>query len=115
MGLRGGEVAGGFNLDAARQKGNWITGSQGDIYQGAMNTQRSMADLMTGGAAAKAGGIVGSANAWGGALQGVAQAGQQYYDYYQNKDFMNAWRNPATAPRSPSAPYDSTWKLGDYA
>jgi len=110
MGLRGGEVAGSFNLDAARQKGNWITGAQGDIYQGALNSQRTMADLMTGGAAAEAGGIVGSGNAWTGALSNVGQAAGGVGDYYANKDIMSMWTNPAVARRA--APYGGGYAGG---
>lgn len=77
LGLRGATTAGGFTTTAAQQEA-----------ANALNTQRSIADLMTGGAAATAGGIVGSSNAWTGALGGVAGAAGQVGNYYQGQQTM---------------------------
>jgi hypothetical protein len=89
-GLRGATAAGdlGFRGTVA-QAGN------------AMDTQRMISDLMTGGAAARAAGTVGSANAWGGALGGVGQAAGQVGNYYQDRELLkqlSKWMNPALKP-----------------
>jgi hypothetical protein len=50
---------------------------------------------MTGGANAQAAGTIGSANAWSGALGGVANAAGQVGGYYQQKNLLD-WlkKNP---------------------
>jgi len=51
---------------------------------------------MTGGAAAQAGGVVGSANAWGSALNGIGGAAGQAGKYYQDRNTLKMlMRNPA--------------------
>ena len=94
------QLAGGWNVGAGQQAGNWLT--QGTQYGGTgqmnaansiasntMNTYRTIADLMTGGAAAQAAGTVGSANAWQGALSGVANVGNQIGGYYNQKNMLD--------------------------
>ena len=89
----------------------------------ALSTQQQISDLMTGGAAARAAGTVGSANAWGQGLAGVAgavgQAGAGYMQYQQGKEYNDTLRdwmkagNPALTPppnyglgpAMPSAPW----------
>ena len=86
LGYRGATTAGGFTTNAAQQMG-----------ANALNTYGKIEDLMTGGAAAQAAGTVGSANAWGGALGGVANAAGQVGNYYQNKQTLaTLMQNPAT-------------------
>jgi hypothetical protein len=75
-------------------------GFRGTVAQAgsAMDTQRMISDLMTGGAAAQAAGKVGSANAWGDALGGVGQAAAGVGNYYQDKSLLRDWMkmgNPA--------------------
>jgi len=48
---------------------------------------------MTGGAAAQAAGVMGGANAWSGALQGVGNVANQVGRYYQQKNLLNQWMN----------------------
>jgi hypothetical protein len=94
LGYRGATTAGGFTTDAAnRMAGNALT------------TYGNIEDLLTGGAAARATGTMGSANAWSGALSGVANTANQVGRYYQEKDMeeearqnggFGQWmRNPA--------------------
>lgn len=86
LGYRGATTAGGFQTDAA--------GRMGD---NALRTYGNIEDLLTGGAAAQAAGTVGSANAWNGALGGVANAAQGVGNYYQNKETLRTlMQNPAT-------------------
>ena len=94
LGYRGATTAGGFQTDAA-----------GRMATNALNTYGNIEDLLTGGAAARAAGTVGSANAWGTALGGVANTANQVGKYYQEKDMdeearqnggFGQWmRNPA--------------------
>jgi hypothetical protein len=85
LGLRGASTAGGFTTDAANR-----------MTDNALRTYGNIEDLMTGGAAAKAAGTVGSANAWTGALGGVANAAGQVGNYYQNKQTLaTLMQNPA--------------------
>jgi hypothetical protein len=92
LGVRGATAAGEFGTRATQlMAGN------------ALDTQRSISDLMTGGANARAAGTVGSANAWGGALAGVGQAAQAAGGYYQDRELLKLWQNPALK-RNPSGP-----------
>jgi hypothetical protein len=84
LGYRGAMGAGGFQTDAANQ-----------MAGNALRTYGNIEDLLTGGAAAKAAGTVGSANAWSGALGGVANAAGQVGGYYQNKQTLRTLMNPA--------------------
>jgi hypothetical protein len=85
LGYRGATTAGGYTTDAAQQMARNALGTYGDIE-----------GLMTGGAAAQAAGKVGSANAWTGALGGIAQAGQGVGQYYQGRQIMKDFMaNPA--------------------
>ena len=94
-GLGAAEYAAGLGQRGAEYAGN--VGLQSTQIQGgnAMDTQRMIADLMTGGAAARAAGTVGSANAWSGALGGVGQAAAGVGNYYQDKELLCQWMNPA--------------------
>lgn len=66
----------------------------------ALDTQRQISDLMTGGAAARAAGTVGSANAWGQGLAGVAGAAQGIGNYYQDQETLRTlMNNPALSAR----------------
>jgi hypothetical protein len=55
----------------------------------ALNTYGNIEDLLTGGAAARAGGTMGAANAWSTALGGVANTANQVGGYYQKKSLAN--------------------------
>jgi len=83
------QTAGGWGIGAGEYGGTAQMNAAQQMAQNALATQRSIADLMTGGAAAKAAGTVGSANAWGGALGGVANTAQQVGRYYQERDLMD--------------------------
>jgi hypothetical protein len=88
LGYRGAMGAGQFTTEATREQA-----------QNALQTYGKVGDLMTGGAAAQAAGTVGSANAWSGALGGVANAANQVGGYYQGKETLkklaDIFRNPA--------------------
>lgn len=117
-GLNAAGAAGG-NLMALGQAGlgagQYISnlGVQGaqSMAGNALSTQQQISDLMTGGAAARAAGTVGSANAWGQGLAGVAgaagQAGNQWLQYKQDQENMETLRgwmnNPALA--TPTKPF----------
>lgn len=94
LGLRGATTAGGYTTNAA------------DLMAGnTLNTYGKIEDLMTGGAAAKAAGTVGSANAWGSALGGVSNAANSVGAYYQDKDLQDQMaQNGYGAP----SPYSGT-------
>jgi len=94
LGYRGATTAGGFQTDAAgRMAGN------------ALSTYGNIEDLLTGGAAARAAGTVGSANAWSGALGGVANAAGQVGNYYQGQQTLKQlMANPATQQISGGVP-----------
>jgi hypothetical protein len=82
------QTAGGWNVGANEYGGNALQQAAQMQAQNAINSQRSIADLMTGGAAAKAAGTMGSANAWSGALQGVGNAATEVGRYYREQDMM---------------------------
>jgi hypothetical protein len=87
LGYRGAMGAGGFETNAADQ-----------MAANALNTEGKIGDYMTGGAAARAAGDVGAANAWSGALGGVANAAQGVGQYYQGRQVMRDFMaNPAAA------------------
>lgn len=89
LGERGATTAGGFTTNAA------------DLMAGnTLNTYGKIEDYKTGAAAAQAGGIVGSANAWGSALGGIGNAAGAVGNYYQNKNLLSQWmKNPALQPK----------------
>jgi hypothetical protein len=94
LGYRGAMGAGGFTTDAANQ-----------MAGNALRTYGQIEDLQTGGAAAQAAGKVGAANAWTGALGGVAQAGQGVGNYYQGKETLKMLMgNPAAAQNLANLP-----------
>ncbi|HKE24942.1 MAG TPA: hypothetical protein VKB88_21415 [Bryobacteraceae bacterium] len=97
------QLAGQWGTGAAQQAGGWLT--QGTQYGGTagMNaantvasnvlaTQKNIADLLTGGAAAQAGGVVGGANAFNQALSGFGNAaigaGNAIGGYYNLQNLM---------------------------
>ena len=84
-------TAGDWDINAAQYGGNAMMNAANQQAQNAMGAQRSIADLMTGGAAARAAGQVGSANAWGSALGGISQAANQVGQYYQEKDLIDQY------------------------
>jgi len=106
LGMQGAQYAGNAGMQGSQWAGNARMGAADTMARNALGTQGSIADLMTGGAASRAAGTVGSANAWGGALQGIGQAAQDVGRYYQDKDLMEeersnqqsmgAWMNPAS-------------------
>jgi len=82
------QTVGGWNIGANEYGGNAMQQAAALQAQNAFGAQRSIADLMTGGAAAQAAGQVGSANAWSGMLGGIAGAANQVGGYYQQKDLL---------------------------
>jgi len=120
------QVGGGWLNNAASQAGGWnIMGSQAQqnaaeiMAQNAMRTQQSIADMMTGGAAAKAAGMMGSANAWGNALGGVGQASQEYGKYLMGENMLEQAQQgqptPGFQPYSGAPPYMPTPALPAYS
>ena len=62
----------------------------------ALRTTGTIGDWMTGGAAARAAGGVGSANAWNTALGGVANTANEVGRYYRDEEDMKSFmQNPA--------------------
>lgn len=106
LGMRGAEYAGNAGMQGSQWAGNARMGAADTMARNAFNTQGSIADLMTGGAASRAAGTVGSANAWTGALSGISNAANEVGRYYQDKDLMeeerqnqqslSSWMNPAS-------------------
>lgn len=85
LGYRGAIGAGGFQTDAAKA-----------MADNALRTQGTIGDWMTGGAAARAAGGVGSANAWNTALGGVANTANEVGRYYRDEEDMKSFmQNPA--------------------
>lgn len=66
--------AGGIRTGAAQYEGDARMGTAGQIAQNTIEGTARAGDLRTSAAAARAGGIVGKANAWTGALGGAANA-----------------------------------------
>ena len=99
LGLTGANEEANLGLTGATTAGQFETNAANTMATNALNTYGKIGDLMTGGAAAQAGGIVGSANAWGGALQGVGGAANQVGNYYSGQQTMKTlgqyFRNPA--------------------
>jgi hypothetical protein len=94
LGYRGAMGAGGFTTSAADQ-----------MARNALTTQGQIGDYMTGGAAAQAAGTVGAANAWSGALGGVANAAQGVGQYYQGQQTLKTLMgNPAAAQNLANLP-----------
>lgn len=101
IGLLGAKYAGDFGTRGAESAGGFRTRASEVMGNNALDTQRSIADMMTGGASARAEGVIGSANAWGGALQGIGNAAQGVGRYYQDQQTLKdlrSWMNPATNP-----------------
>ena len=92
------QTAGGWDIGANEYGGNAMQNAAQQQAANAFGTQRSIADLMTGGAAAKAAGQVGSANAWSGMAGGIANAANQAGGYFQQQKLLKDWMNPALGP-----------------
>lgn len=88
LGLTGATSAADLGLTGATTAGNFTTRASEVQANNALNTYGKIGDLMTGGAAAQAAGVVGGANAWTGALGGIANAGNQVGNYYQGQQTM---------------------------
>ena len=100
LGMQGAQYAGNAGMQGSQWAGNARMGATEQMAQNAFGAQRSIADMMTGGAASRAAGTVGSANAWGGALQGIGNAAQGVGRYYQDQQMLKDWMNPAANPSS---------------
>jgi len=98
LGMQGAQYAGNAGMQGSQWAGNARMGATEQMAQNAFGTQRSIADMMTGGAASRAAGTVGSANAWGGALQGIGNAAQGVGRYYQDRETLKDFMNPANNP-----------------
>lgn len=94
-GMQGGVTLGNWLIDPAEYAGTMNYNAANAMATNALNTGRSVADLMTGGAAAKAAGTVGAANAWGGMLSGLGNTANQIGRYYQDKNLLSMMKNPA--------------------
>lgn len=104
LGLRGREVAGGWNMDASNMAGTWDINAANEMTRNSLLTQQQVADLMTSGRGAQAAGKVGAANAWQTGLQGVGQAAMSVGNYYANKDLVKSvYGNPAVATTQPAS------------
>ena len=100
LGMTGADEAARLGLTGATTAGQFTTGAVNQQAANALNTYGKVGDLMTGGAAAQAAGTVGAANAWSGALGGVANAAGQVGGYYQDKATLDRlMANPATASK----------------
>jgi hypothetical protein len=96
LGLTGATSSADLGLRGATGAGTFATQGVEEQTRNALNTYAKIGDLMTGGAAATAGGIVGGTNALTGALSGVSGAVGQVGKYYQDQDTMkDLMTNPA--------------------
>lgn len=98
LGMRGAEYAGNAGMQGSQWAGGARMGTADTMARNAFNTQGSIADLMTGGAASRAAGTVGSVNAWTGMAGGIANAAQGVGGYFQDQQLLRDWMNPATNP-----------------
>lgn len=102
-------TAGGWNYGAAGQAGNWLT--QGTQYGGTMGYNAAqqiaqntlagtgqMTNLLTGGAAAQAAGIVGSANALNNMYTGLGNAAIGAGNIYNQQNTLNTLMNAGYNP-----------------
>lgn len=89
-----GQTVGGWDIDANKYGGNAEMDAANTMANNAFKTTQSISDLMTGAANARAAGTVGSANAWGSALGGVANAGQQVGNYYNQQAMLKKYGVP---------------------
>lgn len=96
--LNAATTAGGLTTGAAQTAGGWNIGAANTQAQNALATQQQIANLLTGGAAAQAGGMVGSANALNQGLAGIGNAaimGGNLYNQNQIARSLGGWMNPA--------------------
>jgi hypothetical protein len=99
LGVRGADIAGGYGTQGAQWVGNIGLQSAQQQALNTLNLQQMINDALTGGANARAAGMIGSGNAWQTALGGVAgaasQAGQQQQLINILRQIGN--KNPTTA------------------
>ena len=111
LGLTGATTAGGFGTNAAQFAGTVGMSAAEQEAANALGTQKSIADLMTGGAAAEAGGVMGSANAWSGALGGLGNAAVGAGNTIaQNNTLATLFKNPAIIRSVPTAGGGIDWR-----
>jgi hypothetical protein len=102
LGLTGTTSAADLGLRGATGAGQFTTQGVEQQASNALNTYGKIGDLMTGGAAATAGGIVGGANALTGALSGIGSAASGVGKYFQDQQTLDTlMKNPALLGRSP--------------
>lgn len=95
-GLTAATTVAGLGTNAAQYAGSAGTRASEIMAANALDAERSIADLTTGGAAARAAGTVGGANAWTGAIGGIGSAAQGIGRYYQDQQTLRElMRNPA--------------------
>jgi hypothetical protein len=114
-GLRGAESAGELGFRGAQAAGQFDTRGTELMANNAFGTQRSVADMMTDSARARAAGTVGSANAWGDAAAGVGQAAQGVGNYYQDKELLSQWMNPALGTQLPQGYDPGSYRPPDWS
>jgi len=97
-GMTGAQQAGQFGFTGAGQAGQFQTNAAQTQANYAAQIQEMINNLLTGGAQAQASGVVGSANAWQGALGGLANAATTGGNLYQQGQILNALRPARVAP-----------------
>jgi hypothetical protein len=109
LGLTGANESANLGLSGASTAGGFTTGAAQQMANNAINTYGKVGDYMTGGAAAQAAGQVGSANAWNGALGGIANTAGQVGQYYQGQQNLKMLMgNPALGNYGAGNQYGST-------
>jgi len=130
LGFNAANAAGGMRTDAARQEGAWGIAGAGTQAQNILDAEREARGLRESAAAARAAGIVGSANAWQQGLGGAASAiggGLTMADMAKNHWGYGAprpWtpptqqpmypRYPNTPPYLPPEPPEAPWRSPVY-
>ncbi|PWT72950.1 MAG: hypothetical protein C5B60_08840 [Chloroflexi bacterium] len=116
-GLTAGNISGANLMNAAQLTGNWGTAAAqygGTAEQNAaarmaanaIQTQGNIANLLTGGAAARGAGIVGGANAFNAALGGLGNAATQAGNIYMQQQGMTP---PNFTPYSAANQWNPAW------
>jgi hypothetical protein len=120
-GQRAAEFGGELGFRGAQTAGQFGTRGTEMMANNALDTQRMISDLMTGGAAAQAAGKVGSANAWGDAATNVGNtamwAGSQYQankEGEENRGILSQWMNPALQTQLPPGYDPGTYRPPDW-
>jgi len=106
LGYRGATSAADIGLTGATTAGKFATTGPTLAAQNALETQKQIADLMTGGAAARAAGTVGSANAWGRTIGNLGQIGVGLANRYLGLDTLSTMQTPGSVIPNAPAPYD---------